>query len=288
MNCEAQTSNTVTFHKEADNTIVTVENQSATAVISLFGGHVLSFSPRQDNRDRLWLSPLTKIDGTESIRGGVPICWPWFSDQFPADSSAQKLPTHGYARTNHWTLTSIETPSADKTIVTLQLELVDKPGFPYRAKLNYCIRVSHELLLDLQIVNLDDSDFEFTGALHSYFSVNNVEDVEVLGLQGTYKDKNQDMATFDTPTRYKITSETDRIHLTTKPAVTVIEQQQKTFIHMTGHDSIVVWNPGAEGAKEIKNIADKDYKKFLCIEVAVTSNTKLAAHQKYQLTQKIV
>ena len=237
------TANVTSFRQVAENTLITIENDSATAEISLFGGHVLSFIPKQDGRDRLWMSSLTKTDGSEAIRGGVPVCWPWFSDQFPESSDIlpkhgrpnhelpnHELPNHGYARTSMWQLTCIETPDTATTIVTLEFALEGVAGFPYKALLQYRIEIGKELDLQLLIKNTGDSDLAFTGALHTYFSVNNISDIEILGLEGKYKDKTHNFQEFDTPAHYKIHGETDRIHLTDASSVSIRELQQNTFI----------------------------------------------------------
>lgn len=295
------TGSSVTFKHVADNTILTVQNQSAEAEISLFGGHVLSFTPKHDGIDRLWMSPQANIDGSQSIRGGVPVCWPWFSDQFPATHSSDNkkpLPAHGYARTSNWQIASIEHGSNDKnsdakirhdkTIITLSWCAKNLPGFPYEAQLHYVIEVAEELQLTLKISNIGKTEFDFTGALHTYFTVDNVEHSEIKGLTGNYKDKTKNFAILPTPDKYQFNSETDRIHLTQDSIVTINQEHKETSIEMSGHDSIVVWNPGKEGVKAIKNVPDSDYLKFLCVEAAVTSTAALKPGDAYSLVQRII
>lgn len=285
-----QSSTSIQFQQVSENTILEIENTAAKARISLFGGHVLSFIPKHDNKDRLWLSPLTKLDTSEAIRGGVPVCWPWFSNQFPSDhltSSELRLPSHGYARTRFWHLHSINCVSPELTEVTLTFEANDMPGFPHQAKLQYQITIGKELTLSVEIQNLDGHDFDFTGALHTYFSTDNVENAEVLGLTGDYKDKTQGFDRFETPAHYKITGEVDRVHLTDESRVTIREGQMNTFIEMLGHDSVVVWNPGSDLAKTMGNVSETGFPKFLCIEAAITSEKTVAAKSSHNLIQKI-
>lgn len=291
----------VTFKYIANNTILTVQNKSAKAEISLFGGHVLSFTPKHDGRDRLWMSPQANIDGSQSIRGGVPICWPWFSEQFPSKHTSDNekpLPAHGYARASYWQIASIEQGSHeesgqvknshDKTVITLSWCARNFPGFPHEAQLHYIIEVAEELRLTLKITNIGNTEFYFTGALHTYFTVDNVERSELLGLNGDYKDKTQGFSMFPSPDRYGFNGETDRIHLTQDATITINQEQQSTEINMSGHDSIVVWNPGKEGVKNFNNIPNIDYLKFLCIEAAVTSATNLNPGEAYSLTQSVI
>lgn len=285
-----QASNTVQFRQVGNNTIIEIDNAAARASISLFGGHVLSFTPKQDNIDRLWMSPLTKTDGSEAIRGGVPVCWPWFSNQFPdAPDYSQdiKLPSHGYARTSMWTLDGINCPTSDITEITLTFSANELPGFPHEATLVYQITVAKELTLSLQTENTGQQHFDITAALHTYFAVENVEHVEVLGITGEYKDKTQGFAKLETPAHYKIHDEVDRVHLTQECAVTIREGRQSTFIEMQGHDSIVVWNPGSVLAAKMGNVPDDGYLGFLCVEAAITSETSISSKNSHTLIQKV-
>ena len=77
-------------------TTVTIENHYSAIVLSLFGGHLLSFTPKKDQRERLWVSPRAQFDKRKPIRGGIPVCWPWFG--------RIAAPAHGFARTAEWEL----------------------------------------------------------------------------------------------------------------------------------------------------------------------------------------
>ena len=275
----------VSFQQKGSNTLLSIENQAATAEISLYGGHVISYVPKADNKERLWMSELTQTDGSEAIRGGVPVCWPWFGTLYP--SNDQPLPRHGYARTATWQLQSISQPSQELTVITLILPLYDLPGFPYQAQLEYRISVGAKLNLSLTTVNLSDSNLPVTGALHSYFRVDNINDCELLGINGPYEDKVDDIHHESSPTLYKITAHTDRIHLTNAANITLREQHNNTFISMQGHDSIVVWNPWQEGSQQIANMVDSAYQEFVCVEAAITTATDISPEESLTLQQEI-
>ena len=88
--------------------VVEMTHAGARAVVSIQGGQVLSYVPTPGAQDVLWLSPVARIVPGKSIRGGIPVCWPWFGPH-AADGA---LPAHGFVRTAMW---SISETGADAT-----------------------------------------------------------------------------------------------------------------------------------------------------------------------------
>lgn len=263
-------------------TVLDVENAHGTASISLFGAQVLSFRPRHDNRERLFLSKNARWDGSKSIRGGIPVCWPWFG----AHQEAEKFPAHGYARTRNWQLLLVEdTDSATRLL--FGLEDTRGAGFDGDATLQLEVLLGSQLSLVLTTTNIGTLPFNLSCALHSYFIVSEINHVRLEGLQGTYSDKTRNWAMLPTPSPYLFTEETDRIHLHAAPVVSILDGASSTHVHSSGHDSIVVWNPWQENSRKLPDMADDDFRHMLCVETALTQGFVLAPDAVHTLVQTI-
>lgn len=276
----------VSIQQQGNNQILYIDNKHASMKLSLFGAQVFSFIPKHDGRDRLWLSPLTHIDGSEAIRGGTPICWPWFANQFPQGSSG--LPAHGFVRNQYWQVVSCE-ENTHGTRLVLECPTTSSDGFPYSAKLTVEITVSNELEIKLTTENTGNEAFNITAALHTYFAVDDLPSYFIYGMTGEYLDKTRAMERFATPSNYQLNEQTDRIHYSDSRAIALCNDDgsQKTEITQKGHDSIVIWNPWQEEVRNVANIPDTDYVKFVCIEAAITKEFCIAPGQQHQLIQRI-
>lgn len=266
------------------NTILEFENEAAEAKISLFGGHVISYVPKHDSRERLWMSSTSKMNGTESIRGGIPICWPWFATQYPNNDSS--LPRHGFVRSDYWELAEVS-EKPDCTLVTLKFPKSRGAGLNGTFELSLVVSIGNQLEVSLEVINTGESDFSIGGALHSYFSVDDISQTKVEGLSGNYIDKMRDSARFPATSPTTFHEETDRIYQTCEPETQINFGTKTTQVTNHGHDSIVVWNPWLEGAQSIGNMPDDGYKSFVCVEAAITGSVTVAAGEKYVLRQII-
>ena len=273
----SQPSNSV--RRESDTLIV--ENALASARVSLFGGHVLSFIPKEDHRERLWFSDKAILDGSKAIRGGIPICWPWFGNH---ENTA--FPVHGFARTSMWQLNSAEDTDSG-TVIVLQLDSSNRFGACSEIRLTLTLTIGRSLTLTLKSDNLSAKDFSFTCALHSYFRVSHIGSVSLEGLAGKYADKTQQSLECDTPSPYLIVNETDRIHQCAAPQVYLLDNGSKSLIEFRGHDSIVVWNPGRQKCKAMADMSEHGYERMLCVESAMTRPVTLRAGESHSLEQII-
>lgn len=254
--------------------IINIENTHASAKLSLFGAHLLSFVPKHDGRERIWLSEKAVFDGSKAIRGGIPICWPWFGDC--------KQPAHGFARTTIWDLISqIETASG--TVLVLQLP----PQSDTQIELRLTVHIGETLSLQLETTNLGQNDFEFTCALHSYFCIPNIATVSLEGLHGTYQDKTRDGLIFQTPSPYRFSEETDRVHHCAAECVQITDNRLRTTVNSTGHDSIVVWNPGLKKCLQMSDMTATGFEQMLCVETAITTPSTIEPGNTHSLTQTI-
>lgn len=283
-----QLPNNVIEQQVGSNTLLHIDNEYASCKLSMHGAHLISFIPKKDKIERLWLSELTALDGSESIRGGIPICWPWFANQQP--KGFEQLGAHGYARTQLWQLDNIVNTS-DATQLTLTCPVTRQTGFSGEAELTLQVTVGNTLQVSLITKNVGDESFAITQALHSYFAVNHIDEIRLTGLHGVYLDKHQALAQLETPSPYTITDATDNIHLTVASDVSLeqitnTKQQVDRNIIMSGHDSVVVWNPWTD-ASNIGNMQDSAYRNFVCVEAANTQLTQVAPGTQHVLTQEI-
>lgn len=265
-------------------TFLQVDNAFATSRISLFGAHVLSFVPKSDNVDRLWLSPHAFLNGERPIRGGIPVCWPWFADDHGRDKG--ELPSHGFLRTQTWQIQSSEdTEEGTRIILTPNFSRAE--GFEYDCLVTYEILVGKQLSVTLRTENTGIVPFTFNAALHTYFSVANIGKTEITGIEGDYKDKLEDWAVKLTPDPYVFSGETDRIHQFAAPDVTIkVEDTPRTRVTSMGHDSIVVWNPW-QGAASIADMDAFGYRHMLCVETSATNGITVEPEHAHSITQII-
>ena len=264
-------------------TLLDVSNTHGNATLSLFGGQLLSYTPAHDGRERLFLSRLARLDGSKSIRGGIPVCWPWFG----AHKQDSTQPAHGYARTRHWRLLDAQ-ENTEQTVLLLQAQDSSGPGFSGTARLQLRVSIGSSLELQLLTTNTGDKIFPLAGALHTYFAVDDIRTTQLEGLHGEYSDKTRDWAHLATQAPYGFSEETDRIHLQPSPRVDIVcGSAARTRVESSGHDSIVVWNPWSECARHFPDLQAQDYTKMLCVETALTQGHAVEPGQTHTLVQRI-
>ena len=256
-----------------------IDNVHATVSMSLWGAQILSFKPKHDGCERLFKSNKIVLDGSKSLRAGIPVCWPWFAQR----DGYQK---HGYVRIRNWQVLSASDHANYTEIVLSPLDMVGK-GFDGTAALSLTVRVGKSLSVTLTTTNSGKDAFEFNTALHTYFLVDDINEVELKGLSGTYSDKTQNWAMLETPEPYRFTQETDRIHLNPVKEVTIVEPEAEIGVESAGHDSVVVWNPWAENSANMRDMGPEAYLRMLCVETAVTQGKILQADESHSLTQII-
>ena len=274
----------ITLEETSGISFLQVDNDFASARISLFGGHVLSYIPKSDNIDRLWLSPHAHMDGKKPIRGGVPVCWPWFSHDHGQEKGS--LPSHGFLRSQNWTLS--ESDDIDEgTRIVLAPSFTRAAGFEHDSDVTLTITVGRTLDITLKTTNTGESPFTFNAALHSYFYVPDIHHTSLSGLNSKYADKNDDGAIKASPSPYLIEGEVDRIHDCEDSTVKInVDETPLTTVHHANNDSVVVWSPW-QGAASITDMDAFGFVHMICIETAVTKGKSLAAGESHQLTQKI-
>lgn len=246
----------------------------ASAEIYLHGAHVTHYVKR-GSPNILFLSGKSQFSKGKAIRGGVPICFPWFS-QKKDDPSAV---FHGFARISEWQIDST-TRHADGIQITFALGSDERTRamWPYDFRARYSVTVGDTLQLALTITNTGATGFEFEEALHTYLQVGDIRQTRVDGLANTeYLDKvqgNRKVAQGDLPILFS--GETDRIYLNTLTTCTAEDagNGRRIVVGKENSDTTVVWNPWIEKTKTLSDMSPDDWTRMLCIE---TSNVKEAA-----------
>ncbi len=237
----------------------TVTHPLASGELYLHGAHASRWQPAGE-RPVLWMSERSDFAPGKPIRGGVPICFPWFGAK--ADDPA--APGHGLARLRAWTL---EETAADDESVTLTLALTLDPF-----ALRYRVRFGRELSLSLSVRNAGAAAASFEAALHTYFAVSDIHRVRVLGLEGAdYLDQLADRRRVPATGRpIEFTGETDRIYLDEGGAVTIEDAgwDRRIRVGKRGSGSTVVWNPWTAKAARMPDFGDEEWPGMLCIETA--------------------
>lgn len=236
---------------------------AATAVISSYGAQVLSYQPNPGD-ELLWLSPLANWQ-QQAIRGGIPLCWPWFG---PADASiipdAASQPAHGVARTQHWQLLQQHCTESFAAL-TLHSIFTDLPHCPAPIELQLAVRLTKDAL---QLTLSSEQALAQQAALHSYFRLNSTQQLSVDGLGSHYLDKVSQQERLDGATPARLEDETDRIYRQAGSQLLIQDGTQGVVLQQSGHDSSVLWNPGAAKSRALKDVPDNGYQQFVCVETA--------------------
>lgn len=246
---------------------ITVENDHGSAAIALQGAQVLTWAP-QGEKPVVWLSEHAKYVKGKSLRGGIPVCWPWFGPH----PSEPAYPAHGFARNIDWELRDRQ-ESGEGTLLVLGL-VPDEASWPHRSELEYRIRVGKALELELVTFNRGETPFVVGCALHTYFRVGDVRNVKVHGLDGTrFLDKVEGGEKIQEGP-VTLSSEVDRIYLDTASACVIEDPDMKRSIRIAkeGSRSTVVWNPWVEKAAKMGDLGEDGYLEMLCVETCNAAN----------------
>ena len=252
-------------------TRLTLKSPAATAEVYLHGAHVTRFDPR-DQPPVLFMSALSHFQPGKAIRGGVPICFPWFGPKAPDTKTADaQAPAHGFARLMEWNVDSV---TALKTGASVVLSLASSPEtktlWPADFSAKYTVTAAEQLTLSLAVTNTGTTPAKFEEALHTYLSIGDIEAVSIEGLaNATYLDKmNAATPTAQDDPLIRFTAETDRVYLDTQSACTVRDPAlgRQIRIAKTGSHTTVIWNPWIAKAKAMSDFGDSEWPAMVCVE----------------------
>jgi D-hexose-6-phosphate mutarotase len=245
-----------------------VDSDFGKATVALQGAHVMSYQSINDD-PLIWLSPQAKFAAGKSIRGGVPICWPWFG-QHATDA---KFPGHGFARTVPWQLVDARALPDGRS--RLEFELIHSEAtrgqWHYASTVRNIVTVGQELEIELATTNTDVTTFQLSQALHTYFAVGDIRRVSIAGLDGCeFIDKVSGTSGNRQKGSVVFSAETDRIYLGTRGYCEIKDPAmgRSILVTSTGSRSTVVWNPWIDKADKMGDFGPEGYLGMVCVETA--------------------
>ncbi|MBS99119.1 MAG: D-hexose-6-phosphate mutarotase [Oceanospirillaceae bacterium] len=253
------------------------------ATISLQGAQVLSFCPA-GGEDLLWLSPDARFRSGAPIRGGIPICWPWFG---PHPEQAD-FPAHGFARTTLW---EVRSSFADDDASSLTLGLTDSPSsrsyWPANFDLELRVTLTDRLQLQLTTRNSGSQAFQYTEALHSYLAIADVAQVSIEGLHPCrYFDKLEHYALKSSTELLTPHPPLDRVYDHRDSAIALVDRVMERTLALikSGSESTIVWNPGTQLLPS--DIPLEQSSRFICIEAgnALERSVRLMPDEQHTLS----
>lgn len=266
--------------------VAQIENAHASASVCLLGGHVLTFQPHTQE-PVLWMSQHSSFELGQPIRGGIPVCWPWFG----AHPSDPNYPSHGFARRCLWNV--LDTAVTGDGATCLRLALPDSDGiramWPQPFSLELAVVVNASLRVSLTMRNLGSAPVKHTCALHSYFAVSDVANVRVRGLEGhvfidTVGPQPRQRREQNGPITFA--GETDRVYVDTADDCLIDDPGLKHSIRVAkqGSRSTVVWNPWIAKSARMEDFGDDEYPGMVCVETTNAADdavtlTPGAAHE---------
>ncbi len=262
--------------------VIVINHPQVKASFALQGAHLLSWKPQGED-EALWLSGNTPFKNGVALRGGVPICWPWFG---PA--AQQGLPAHGFARNLAWTL---KAHNEDDKGVVLTFELHSSEASRQYWPHDFTLFARYKLGKTCEIELEAHGDFETTSALHTYFNVGDIHAVKVSGLGDRFIDKvnnAQDDALTDGVQTFP--DRTDRVYLNPEACSVIHDSALNRTIEVIHHHhtNVVAWNPGPALSASMTDMPDDGYKTFVCVESAcATAPQKTTEEKPSRLAQTI-
>lgn len=261
----------LSFYESADGLVtICVENALASATLALQGGHLIHWQPRHAADPVLWLSKRARFGHGRSIRGGVPICWPWFG----AHPTDDKLCPHGFARVMPWQF--VDSEALDNGATRIKLQLLDTPAaqqqFPHAYELTLTVEIGNTLKMALATTNKGNDNLVIGEALHTYFQISDIEAIHVEGLDGyEYANKMSAFSRHIQQGDIRFSQEYDRVFVNNAADCTIVDPGLNRRIHIakSGSNSTVVWTPGQLKAEELHDIGPgDDWRHMICVESA--------------------
>lgn len=252
-----------------------------SASLTLHGGHVLSWQPKGHD-EVFWMSKKAQLQQGKAIRGGIPICWPWFG---PYKNSGN----HGFARNSVWQIKDVV---IDKSGICVELLLSGKdcsPVWPFSFAVTQVLKFSNTFSQQLIIENTGNSVFQFTDALHTYFAVSHPKNVALPDLNhASFDDKIADNSGCPSADVLDCVGPIDKIYYHNASA-TLFDRGLKRAIEIKKTNSAqwVLWNPGVEIATSMSDIHQQGEDEFVCLEAANTNWIKVPVGKSVELSQKI-
>ena len=259
--------------------IIQIKHPKVSASISLFGAHLLHFQPK-GQEDFIWMSEKADFSGKTPLRGGIPLCWPWFGKS--------SLPSHGFARNAIWTL---KEHRENENGVILSMILEDSPHtreiWPHAFHLEAQFEITEDLKVSLISTNTDKIPYKIGAALHTYLNIQNISDIGIHGLGEAYLERGESKTCLK---EIVFDHEIDRIYTQPENEIILIDKAFERQIKITnaGHNAVVLWNPDSALSKQMQDMKDEGYKTMVCVESCIHDRSVLLQPgQKHTLSTSL-
>ncbi|WP_105253416.1 D-hexose-6-phosphate mutarotase [Pseudoalteromonas sp. T1lg75] len=247
-----------------------VDSPLCQARIFLQGAQLTQYTPAC-GKDLIWVSAEEDFQSGKSMRGGIPICWPWFGVHQHPD-----WPIHGVARVLLWRAEEVqETQDEIRISLSLPMTQVDPDYWPHKTQLKVeYVLSAKQLEVRLTNTNLDDHVIQFTQALHTYFPTPDITQTEVDGLQGAqYIEFGE--GPFEQQEVVRFGRETDMVYSGAAALQRIRTPNGTIEVERENSRSCVLWNPWVDKSKRLSNFADDEYHRMLCLEAANVLDDKV-------------
>jgi D-hexose-6-phosphate mutarotase len=253
-------------------TFAEIDNAGGVARICLQGAHIVSWRPKSQAEPVVWVSEQAKYGPGKSIRGGVPVCWPWFGPH----ASEKTFPGHGFARTVLWQVSGSAALANGDTQVRFMLMPNDQTRnqFPKACRVELVATVGASLGVELVTTNLDTEAVEIGEALHTYFRIGDIGSATVTGLENAASVDKVDGGQRKTQVGpVAFSGEVDRVYVNTDGECVIVDPdlQRRIRIAKTGSRSTVVWTPWQEKAEKMGDFGpgrhnQGGWREMVCVE----------------------
>lgn len=261
---------------------------AASAKIYLQGAHVTSYCPVSTD-EMLWLSGSTRYQLGSAIRGGIPVCWPWFGPH----KDPSNRPQHGYARTSLFSPSYSHADGEDARIV-LSLKRDSAPFSEWKGLLGIDveIRLSDQLWMEVRTQNFGGESIRLSSALHNYFAVADIRQIQIPRLESCiYFDKTQAYNENQQTSPVSISGEVDRVYQFQGAELEIVDVAEPRIIgvEIWGCKNIVLWNPWYRAASQLSDFDDDGFRNMICLEPAnaLSDAVELRPNAVYRFGQKI-
>jgi glucose-6-phosphate 1-epimerase len=252
---------------ESGSAKIRVTTAKCTGEMYLYGAQITSWKPA-NTPEVIFLSSKAVFTEGKAIRGGIPICFPWFR----AKSDDRQAPAHGFVRTKTWTLESIDQNAGAITVtMSTQSDPDTKKLWPHDFRAVLRVTFGAELKLEFTVTNTGAAPFRFEEALHTYHTVGDIHKARVHGLDGvTYLDNTNSNRENKQSGDVAITGPTDSAYMNSQSAVDLLDPANNRRIHVAKQNSntTVIWNPWIEAAHAMADFGDDEWQQMLCAEAA--------------------
>lgn len=278
----------VTIAERYGGPVALLQAGGATAVVALQGAQVLSYVPPMQS-EVLWLSPVAKLGTGKAVRGGVPVCWPWFG---PHPTERTKS-AHGFVRARPWSVTGSAAKSGRaRLVLAYDASPKSQPDWPHRALAEIEITLAETLTIALSTENRGENDLLLTQALHTYLAVGDIRAVTVDGFADQpFIDQLSPGLMRRELELLSVKAEIDRIYQDSEGPVIVTDQKggRQLRVSKTGSRSTVLWNPWIEKSASLGDMGSDGYRHMLCVEAANAGNdtVTLAPGERHRLKTEI-